>query len=86
MKRFAKLTVSALFAASALALTATSAAAYIACNGEGQCWHVHRQYVYHPEYGVVVHSNDWRWGQGERYEWREHRGRGYWHSGVWVRF
>jgi hypothetical protein len=86
MNKFGKLAVAAVMGASAVALTATSASAYIACNSNGTCWHVHSHYMYHPEYGVVVHPDNWRWGAGDRYTWREHRGRGYWRSGVWVTF
>ncbi len=78
----------ALLGLSALVASATSASAAIACNGEGECWHVKRAYTYAPAYGVVVHPNNWRWGPGERYVWREppHGGRGYWRGGVWIRF
>jgi hypothetical protein len=69
-----------------LALAATSASAEIACNAEGQCWHVHRHYAYQPEFGVVVHPDNWRWGPDDHYVWREHTGRGYWHNGIWVKF
>jgi hypothetical protein len=86
MKKLGKFAVAAVMGASALALMATSASAAIACNGEGECWHVHARYAYHPEYGVVIHPDGWRWGKGEHYAWHEHRGRGYWHSGVWVTF
>ena len=86
MNKFGKLAVAAVLGASAVALTATSASAYIACNGEGYCWHVRNSYVYHPEWGVVIHPDGWRWGAGDHYYWREHRGRGYWRHGVWITF
>jgi hypothetical protein len=86
MNKLGKLAVAAVIGAGAVALTATSASAYIACNNNGTCWHVHSKYAYHPEYGVVVHPDGWRWGAGDHYKWHEHRGRGYWHSGVWVTF
>jgi hypothetical protein len=86
MKTFIKLAASALFAASALALTASSAAAYVVCNGEGECWHTHRNYTYRPEFGVVVHPDGWRWGDADHFKWHEHTGRGYWHNGVWIKF
>jgi hypothetical protein len=86
MKRLSKTVAGAVLGLSALALSATAASAAIACNGEGQCWHVRRAYAYAPEYGVIVHPDAWRWGPGERYVWREHPGRGYWRNGVWVRF
>lgn len=86
MKSIMKLAAAALLGASALTLTATSASAYVACNGEGQCWHVHHRYSYHPEFGVVIHPDNWRWGANDHYVWREHTGRGYWRNGIWVRF
>ncbi len=76
----------ALLALGAVGTSATAASAAIACNAEGQCWHVRRPYAYAPAYGVVVHPNSWRWGPGGHYVWREHAGRGYWRNGVWVTF
>ncbi|HEX4097805.1 MAG TPA: hypothetical protein VHX64_13845 [Caulobacteraceae bacterium] len=80
--------IAATVAAAGLALSATSASAYIACNAEGACWHVHRQaaYNYDPGFGIVVHPDTWRWGATDHYTWREHHGRGYWRKGVWVTF
>ncbi|HEY5239669.1 MAG TPA: hypothetical protein VIJ62_14905 [Rhizomicrobium sp.] len=86
MKKHLKLALATIFAAGALAVTATSASADIACNREGECWHVRHHYVYRPEFGVVVHPNTWAWGAGEHYTWREHTGRGYWHNGIWIHF
>jgi hypothetical protein len=86
MKTYLKLAAAAAFAAGTLALTATSAAAYVVCNGEGECWHTHRHYTYHPEFGVVVHPDNWHWGADEHFTWHEHIGRGYWHNGVWIQF
>ena len=75
-------------AAAAIGLTAmvTSASAAIVCNQEGDCWHVKGRYNYRPEFGITVHPNNWRWGAGEKWRWREHEGRGYWRNGVWIRF
>ena len=84
--KIAKSVIAAAVVAAGVALSATSASAYIACNGEGQCWHVQRHYGYRPEFGVVVHPNNWQWGPAERYTWREHHGRGYWRGGHWMRF
>jgi hypothetical protein len=78
--------VSALLGMSAVALLSTTASAAIACNGEGECWHVKKAYTYHPDFGVVVHPDNWRWGPNEHYVWREHEGRGYWRGGVWIKF
>jgi hypothetical protein len=70
----------------ALVAMQATASASVVCNGEGQCWHVRRAYAYAPAYGVVVHPDNWRWGAGEHYAWREHPGRGYWRGGVWIHF
>ena len=86
MKPAAKIAAVALLGLSAPGVSATAAAASIACNAEGACWHVRRPYAYRSEFGVVVHPDNWRWGPNEHYEWREHRGRGYWRHGAWVRF
>jgi hypothetical protein len=86
MKLLAKLSAAALLAGGTLALSAASATAEIACNGEGQCWHVHHRYTYAPEAGVVIHPDGWRWGVGDHYVWREHTGRGYWRNGIWIKF
>lgn len=69
-----------------LAIAALPAAAAVVCNREGECWHVRGHYAYRPEYGVVVHRNEWRWRRGDHYVWREHEGRGYWRHGVWIQF
>jgi len=88
MKFGAKSAIAAAVVAAGVALSATSASAYVACNGEGQCWHVHRHayYNYNPGFGIVVHPDNWRWGANDHYTWREHGGRGYWRNGVWIRF
>ncbi|MGD0189357.1 MAG: hypothetical protein ABSD74_01315 [Rhizomicrobium sp.] len=80
------LAAAALFGATALALSTASASAEIACNGEGECWHVHGHYDWKPEFGVTVHPDGWTWGATDHYTWREHRGRGYWKNGVWIKF
>jgi hypothetical protein len=71
--------------ASTLALSAASASAAIVCSGN-ECWHTHEVYEFPREAGVVVHPDDWRWGEHEHYAWREHEGRGYWHGGAWRDF
>jgi len=87
MKTIAKLASAALLGAAAVAITATSASAYVVCNREGECWHTHRAYQYRDEFGIVVHPDGWAWGANDHYRWqRDHRGRGYWHSGVWIKF
>jgi hypothetical protein len=86
MTVFTKVTLAALIGASAIALTATNASARIVCNTEGDCWHVHSEFNYPPEAGLVVHPDNWRWRQGEHFAWREHEGHGYWHGGSWKEF
>ncbi len=86
MKSMSKIAFAALLGLGSLALTAGNASAAIVCNGAGYCWHVHHHYRYHPEWGVVVHPDNWRWGPSEHYAWHEHTGRGYWRDGVWVTF
>lgn len=81
-----KIAIAAAVAVMGLSTMATSASAAIACNNDGECWHVKNAYKYQPTWGVVVHPNGWKWGVGERYRWREHTGRGYWRNGVWIRF
>ena len=79
-------TVAALLGVSGVAVTTTSASAAIVCNQENECWHVRDKYEYKPEFGVTVHENNWKWGAGDKYRWREHTGRGYWRNGVWITF
>ena len=88
-KYFATAAVAALLGAGAIVASSAPASAAIACNRSGDCWHVRGgDYRYRPEFGVVVHPDNWRWRERERerYRWREHEGRGYWHSGVWIGF
>jgi len=85
MKSITKLATAALLGAVAVAITATSASAYIACNREGECWHVRDRPVYRQEFGVVIHPDGWRWGGRDHYRWREHEGHGYWNHGLWIR-
>ena len=70
----------------ALTLMSSTASAEIACNREGDCWHVRETYYFHPEFGIVIHPDNWRWAEHEhdRYRWREHDGRGYWREGRWI--
>ena len=82
MRSFAK---AALLAAGALALAAASASAEIACNDEGECWHIKGKVdFYKPEHGIHIHPDNWKWGEKEHYRFREHDGHGYWRGGVWI--
>jgi len=67
----------------ALALSAASASAEVACSGN-VCWHVKERYTYPRESKVIIREDNWRPGPSIRF--REHEGRGYWRSGVWVDF
>ena len=49
-------------------------------------WHVHDRYTHDPGFGVVIHDDNWKWGTGDHFRWREHAGRGYWRNGLWVTF
>jgi len=66
-----------------LALSVINASAAVVCSGRA-CWHTHEAYDYPAGARVVVHRDDWRWGPRERYVWREHEGRGYWHGNRWM--
>ena len=77
-----------LLATGALALSAAGASAEIACNDEGECWHIKgKADFYKPEHGIHIHPDSWKWGEKEHFKWREHEGegRGYWKSGVWIK-
>jgi len=75
-----------------VAVSATSANAYVACNKAGECWHVDNRYHYR-EPGIVVHPDNWYfhrdWEHDKAYRYRSedhHRDRGFWRDGVWVHF
>jgi hypothetical protein len=57
------LATTTLVSAAALALAASSASAEIACNDEGECWHIKGKADYKPEHGVHVYPDDWKWGE-----------------------
>ena len=73
----------AVIGAGALAATATSASAYVACNRAGECWHTADR-GFRPGFGITVHEDNWRWRDRDHFRWHEHPGRGYWRSGVWI--
>jgi hypothetical protein len=76
----------AVIGAGALAAFSAPASAYVVCNREGDCWHTRDRYNYNPSFGLTIHDDNWRWGDRDRYRWREHDGRGYWRNGAWIRF
>jgi len=86
MKTALKLAAAAALSAGLLGVSTTGASAAIVCNRDGDCWHVRHHYDYRPEFGVTVYPDSWRWRAHEHYRWREHHGRGYWRSGVWISF
>jgi hypothetical protein len=77
---------SAIVALGFVALT-TAASAAVVCNGEGDCWRVHKDYDYPHGAGIHVYGDDWRWADGAPYRWREPgAGRGFYRGGVWIGF
>ncbi|MGD0636229.1 MAG: hypothetical protein ABSA13_18795 [Beijerinckiaceae bacterium] len=86
MKLLSTITFAALMGVSAVTLISTSASAAIVCNEDGDCWHTQTEYQYQPEFGLTVHQNDWKWKEGEKHQWREHEGKGYWKGGSWKPF
>jgi hypothetical protein len=85
MKPFGAVAFSALLGAGALASMTAPASASIVCNGN-VCWHTHEVYEYPQDAQIVVHPDTWRWRSNEHFAWKEHDGRGYWHSGGWKEF
>jgi hypothetical protein len=69
-----------------LGFSSLSASARVVCNADGDCWHIHEDYTYPPAAGIIIHSDDWKWKEGEHHVWREHPGRGYWKGSDWAPF
>jgi hypothetical protein len=86
MHLLSKIAFAALVGGSAVAMTASGAAARIVCNGEGDCWRPRGDFEFLPAAGITVHPDNWHWGKDEHFAWREHEGRGYWRSGRWTEF
>jgi hypothetical protein len=78
------LSKSIILGAAALTLASTAASAAIVCNREGECWHHAGEVKYGPELKLVIHPDNWKWAEHEKFKWREHEGHGYWRKGVWV--
>jgi arylamine N-acetyltransferase len=81
--------VAALLGVGALAATAQSASAYVACNAEGDCWHTDHRVRVTPNVRVEYHPDNWYfhrdWDHDKDHHWRgHHEGRGYYHGGVWI--
>jgi hypothetical protein len=82
MKLLKKALVGVAAGAGFLALSAVGASAEIVCS-DHTCWHAHDHFAYPPDAHIVVHEDNWHWGPGEKYSFREHEGRGYWRGGSW---
>jgi hypothetical protein len=81
MTRATKTLLGTAIGAAALALSAASASAAIACSGD-VCWHVKERYNYPPESKVIIREDSWK--PGPTIKFREHEGRGYWKGDSWV--
>ncbi|MET4067043.1 hypothetical protein ABID58_001826 [Bradyrhizobium sp. S3.2.6] len=66
-----------------LMMSTFTASAAIVCQGH-TCWHTQEAYEFPHEASVVVHEDNWKWGPREKFAFREHEGRGYWHGRKWV--
>jgi hypothetical protein len=88
MKTATKMTLVALASGAVFGLMVTTASAGIVCNKDGDCWHVKKNLDYRPEFGLVIHPDDWKWKEGEHNKWREHKGdeQGYWMGNDWKTF
>jgi len=90
--RLKTLILTTLMSGGALAAFAAPALADVACNREGDCWHVDSRYdrpgitfEYHPD-DWYFHRH-WRDDRDDRWRWRAyHEGRGYWRNGIWITF
>jgi hypothetical protein len=83
MNLLRKTLATAAIGAGLLATSTMGASAAIACSGN-VCWHTHETFTYPPDARVVIHEDNWRWGPKDRYVFREHEGRGYWHGDRWT--
>ena len=83
MTRATKTLLATAIGTAALAVSAATASADIACSGN-VCWHVQERYTYPRESKVIIHRDTWR--PGPRVTIREHEGRGFWRGGSWVDF
>ena len=84
----------ALMSVGALVASTNGASAYTVCNRWGECWNERVRYSYPPTVGIRYYSDDdWYWRHRHRgwrhsHYWRSHHDgeRGYWRSGIWIRF
>ncbi len=76
-----KALIGAVMGAAILAFSGSSALAYVICSGN-VCWHAKEKYAYPAKAKVVIHEDSWK--PRAKVVFREHDGRGYWRSNVWV--
>jgi len=86
-KLLATAAVASALSAPALAVTATSASAYVVCSSAGECWHTDHRYKYDRNLRVQYHRDDWYfhndWAHDNNRHWRDHHdGRGFYRNGV----
>lgn len=85
MKTMSKAFFGAFVLAAVSGVTMSQASAAIVCSDD-ECWHARQAYEYPSEAHVIVHDDNWTWGAGDHFRWREHEGRGYWHGDDWRDF
>jgi hypothetical protein len=86
MKIFSKLLLAGAAVAGLTIAAAAPAAAYVACNSEGDCWHTETN-VPPPGVRFDYHPDDWYFHQhwDANHHFRDyHEGRGYYRGGVWI--
>jgi hypothetical protein len=82
-------TAATLLGVAALAVSATAASAYVACNRDGgDCWHADKK-VNAPGAKFDYHPDDWyfhqHWDADKDHHFRDyHEGRGYYKGGIWI--
>ncbi|HWF01768.1 MAG TPA: hypothetical protein VG248_18360 [Caulobacteraceae bacterium] len=86
-KAIASAAAVAAVAGGTLALSASAADAYVACNRSGDCWHVHDRLTYPADAGVIVHEDGWVFDRPNYYHWRHDRAdHGYYYHNHWRKF
>ena len=76
----------ALLGAAALAMTAGTASAAVACNDDGDCWRVRGRPAYDPGVQLRIYEDNWKGERGFKFRWRAPgRGHGYYRKGTWGR-
>lgn len=83
--------LAASLAVGGMVATSTMAAADVACNSYGECWHVGQRYTTYPaELGIHFYGDDWRKAHehDKNFHWMHDRDndRGYYSHGEWHAF